>query len=67
MHPAEMRQFHRIILEQSDRMRALITDLLDVARIETGALPVSPATDGPGGIDWRGRKRHSGSAATDTT
>ena len=42
MHPAEMRQFHRIIFEQTDRMRALITDLLDVARIETGTLPVSP-------------------------
>ena len=38
----EMRQFHRIILEQTDRMRALIADLLDVARIETGTLPVSP-------------------------
>ena len=42
MHPAEARQFHRIILEQTDRMRALITDLLDVARIETGELRVSP-------------------------
>ncbi len=42
MHPAEMRQFHRIILEQTDRMRALIADLLDVAHIETGTLPVSP-------------------------
>ena len=42
MHPAEMRQFHSIILEQTDRMRALIADLLDVARIETGTLPVSP-------------------------
>ena len=42
MHPAEMRQFHQIILEQTDRMRALIADLLDVARIETGTLPVSP-------------------------
>ena len=43
LHPAEMRQFHRIIFEQTDRMRALIADLLDVARIETGALSVSPA------------------------
>ena len=42
MHPAEMRQFHSIILEQTDRMRALIADLLDVARLETGTLPVSP-------------------------
>ena len=42
MHPTEVRQFHRIILEQTDRMRALIADLLDVAQIETGTLPVSP-------------------------
>ena len=42
MHPAEMRQFHSIILEQTDRMRALIADLLDVAHIETGTLPVVP-------------------------
>ena len=42
MHPAEIRQFYRIILEQTDRMRALIADLLDAARIETGTLPVSP-------------------------
>ena len=42
LDPAEMRQFHRIIVEQADRMRALIGDLLDVARIETGTLSVSP-------------------------
>ena len=42
LHPAEMHQFFRIILEQADRMRALIADLLDVARIETGTLSVSP-------------------------
>ena len=47
MHPAEMRQFLRIILEQTDRMRALIADLLDVARIETGALPVSQQPTDP--------------------
>ncbi len=43
LDPAEMRQFHRIIVEQADRMRGLISDLLDVARIETGTLSVSPA------------------------
>ena len=42
LHPAEMRQFFRIIVEQADRMRGLIRDLLDVARIETGTLPVEP-------------------------
>ena len=42
IHPSEVREFHRIIFEQTDRMRALIADLPDVARIETGTLPVSP-------------------------
>ena len=37
-----MRQFHSIIAEQSDHMRGLISDLLDVARIQTGTLSVSP-------------------------
>ena len=38
----EMRQFHRIIFEQADRMRGLISELLDAARIKTGTLSVSP-------------------------
>ena len=42
LDPAEMRQFLRIIVEQADSMRDLIGDLLDVARIETGTLPVNP-------------------------
>ena len=42
LDPAEMLQFYRIIGEQADYMRDLIGDLLDVARIETGTLPVSP-------------------------
>ena len=42
LDPAEMRQFLRIILDQVGSMRTLIGDLLDVARIETGALPVDP-------------------------
>ena len=42
LDPAELRQFHQIIIEQVDYMRKLIGDLLDVARIETGTLPVSP-------------------------
>ena len=39
--PTEMRQFFRIIDSQIDRMHVLISDLLDVARIETGTLAVS--------------------------
>ena len=42
LDPAEMRQFYRIIVDRSDHMRVLIGDLLDVARIETGSLPVDP-------------------------
>ena len=43
LDPAEMRQFFRIIDEQADRMREMINDLLDVARIRTGTLLVDPA------------------------
>ena len=47
LDPAEMLQFFRIIAtpsaEQADYMRDLIGDLLDVARIETGELSVTPA------------------------
>ena len=42
LDPAEMGQFHRIIREQAESMRELIGDLLDVAHIETGTLPVAP-------------------------
>ena len=37
-----MTQFFRIIRDQSNHMRYLIGDLLDVARIDTGTLAVSP-------------------------
>ena len=42
LDPAEMMQFFQIIRDQSDQMRYLIGDLLDVARIETGTLSVGP-------------------------
>ncbi len=42
LNPAETVQFHRIIDAQTDRMRELINDLLDVARIETGTLSIAP-------------------------
>ena len=42
LDPSEALQFHRIIDDQAEHMRSLITDLLDVARIETGTLSVSP-------------------------
>ena len=39
---AEMRAFLRIIADQADHMRGLIGDLLDLGRMETGRLSVSP-------------------------
>ncbi len=42
LDPVETTQFLRIIRDQSDQMRHLIGELLDVARINTGTLSVSP-------------------------
>ncbi len=42
LDPAELLQFVRIIESQADRMRDLIGQLLDVARIESGSLSVTP-------------------------
>ena len=39
---AEMREFFRIIVEQADHMRGLISDLLDAGRINSGTLSVTP-------------------------
>ena len=41
LDPAEMREFHRIIVEQARHMRGLIGDLLDTGRIESGTLSVA--------------------------
>ena len=45
LDPAEVRQFHRIIAEQAERMDVLISDLLDAGRSVTGTLPVVPETE----------------------
>ena len=42
LDPAETRQFFRIIEEQADHMRDLISNLLDLTRIEAGTLSISP-------------------------
>ncbi len=47
LDPAESRQFHRIIAEQAERMRGLLSDLLDATRLRTGTLPVSPEPSEP--------------------
>ena len=41
LDPAETTQLVRIIAAQADRMRDLIGELVDVARIETGTLPIT--------------------------
>ena len=41
LDPVEMREFFRVVDEQADNMRALVSDLLDADRIETGTLSVS--------------------------
>ena len=50
LDPAEMLQFFRIIDEQADQMRGLISDLLDAGRIETGTLSVSPEREDLAGL-----------------
>ena len=42
LDPAEMREFHRIIVEQANHMRGLIGDLLDAGRIDSGTLSLAP-------------------------
>ena len=42
LDPTEMLHFFRIIEEQADHLRRLITDLLDAGRIATGTLSVTP-------------------------
>ena len=52
LDPGEARQFLRIIVDQADNMRAMIGDLLDVARIDTGTLPIkAEAVEAPALID----------------
>ena len=55
LDPAEMRQFHRIIIDRADHMRELIGDLLDVASIETGTLSVDPEPSEVGALVDRAR------------
>ena len=42
LSPTESHQFFRIIDAQIDRMHVMVSDLLDVARIETGTLAITP-------------------------
>ena len=55
LDPAEMREFFRIVDEQADHMRGLIGDLLDVGRIDSGTLSVSPEPVEVAGLVERAR------------
>ena len=64
LDPAETTQFLRIIRDQSHQMRRLIGDLLDVARINTGTLSVTPEpVDVRLLVDEAGRRLAAGGAA----
>ncbi len=68
LDPAEMTQFFHIIRDQADMMRFLIGDLLDVTRIETGALSVDPEPSGvPALVEEAGSKFPAGGAGNPLT
>ena len=66
LDPAEIAQFARIIESQSDRMRDLIGELLDMARIETGAFSMTPEPTDVGALVEEARSASlSGSGGRD--
>ena len=54
--PSDMRPFFQVIDEQSDRMRALIGDLLDTAQIEAGRLSISTGPADPADLIEEARR-----------
>ena len=60
LDPAVVRQFFRIIGSQADHMNELVSDLLDVAGIETGTLAVSPEPAEVAVLVDRARRAFSG-------
>ena len=62
---AEMTQYHRIINEQADYMRDLISDLIDVVRIETGTLSVAVAPTDAARLVDEARNVSSGAGGRD--
>ena len=60
LDPAVVRQFFRLIGEQADHMHGLVSDLLDVARIETGTLAVSPEPAEAAALVERARSAFTG-------
>ncbi|MCY4448090.1 MAG: response regulator, partial [Chloroflexi bacterium] len=66
LDPAEVRQFVRIITDRAEHMRELIGDLLDVARIETGTLPVDPEPTEVASLVDRARNAFTSAGGRDT-
>ena len=65
-NPAEAYQFFRIIDEQADHMRSLINDLLDVTRIEAGALSITPETSSVASLVDQARAAFLGGGAANS-
>ena len=66
LNPAETYQFFRIIDEQADHMRSLINDLLDVTRIEAGALSITPETSSVASLVDQARAAFLGGGAANS-
>ena len=63
LDPAETHEFSRIIVEQADLMRGLVTDLLDAGRIDSGTLSVSPEPSEVSDLVERARNTFVGSGS----
>ena len=61
LDPAELREFLRVIDEQANHMRGLISDLLDAGRIDAGTLSVSPEPSEVGDLVEQARSTYQGS------
>ena len=66
LHPAEMREFHRIIADQAGQMRRLVADLLDAGRIEAGSLSVVPESTGVADLIERARTAFAAAGGSHT-
>ncbi len=58
LDPSETRQFVRVIDEQSDHMRHLINNLVDITQIEAGTLLVNPEPTDVADLLHRAREMH---------
>ena len=61
LNSGDVRQFHTIIDDQADRMRRMISDLLDMAHIESGSLTINPEPSDPASLVEQAAKAFVGS------